>query len=160
MNKLEFIDDLIAMVRTDELKHPCGKEDSEWILLEIRRMYMESLDNEVLDDITDKNLSFYAPDFENWKDYLNFFNGYEDYAEILESYTEKDLGALWEASHLTGYMDEEHMRRKLFRLISTLKMLDTLTVKHPVALDKAEIVSQRKEVIAQIKGIYNMLYED
>lgn len=160
MDRLEFLNELLIMVRTGEINHPEGKEDAERTLLEIRDMVQAALKEEVFQDITDRDTVFYAPEHESWKEFLIACNGYEDYAKAVEGYTEKELENLWEASHLADRMDEEQLRKKIFREIADLKMREILERKKYIPMQLEECQQHVRESRAKIKGFYNILYEN
>lgn len=160
MDRLNFLEELLIMVRTGEINHPDGREDAERTLLEIRDMVQTALKEEVFQDITDRDTVFYAPEHESWKDFLIDCNGYADYAKAVDGYTEKELEELWEASHLADRMDEEQLRKKIFREIANLKMREILVRKKYVPENLEECQQRVRESKAKIKGFYNILYEN
>lgn len=156
MDKLELLKELSIMVHTGEIQTVEDAADAEEMLSEIRQIVMKALKTEVFDNITDKNTVFYAPEYVSWKDFLNHCNGNEDYAAALESYTEEELAALWEASHIAGRMDEQQIKNGIFHQFATWKMYQILLKKKYILPDHT---LQEREIAAKVKGFYNILYE-
>lgn len=147
------------MVHSGEIS-PCeGREDAERMLEEIRGIVEAALEEEVFQDITDRETVFYAPEHEGWKDFLDECNGNEDYRKALEGYTDGELEILWAESHQADRMDEERIQKKIFREISGLKMLELLDRKKYLTVKPEEKHWQKLEARAKIKGFYNLLYE-
>lgn len=159
MNRLSFLDELLVMVRTGEMKTEESAEEAEKLLLNFRRMVYEELKKEIFEDVTDIQTVYYAPEFDSWKAFLNHSNGNEDYAAVLdEAYTEKQLEDMWQNSHIMEDMTEEQIKSELSMQIGQLKMLNIVNqYSNPVNPDGE--ARARDMIHARLKGLFNILYE-
>lgn len=161
MNKLALLDELILRVHTGEIElqtEPC-REFAERMLQEIKMLMVQSLERKVWEDITNPATSFYAPDFESWKKLLNWADGNEDYAAVLEeSYTEEELGSLWNASHVVGALQEQQIKEGIFRCVSAQRTYEMMVKLQYVTPEPQTEKLRRREILARIKGYYGVLY--
>lgn len=160
MDKLTLLDELIIRIRTEEIKtvEASNKESAE-ILIEIRQLVEKALYDEVVGDITNYQTEYYAPEYDSWKQFLADCNGYEDYEKVLDSkFEEKELEALWQASHIAEDMDEIRIKEEMMFQIGQLKML-FLVHKWAKPINPEKNRQRMAEIEARIKGLYNMLYE-
>lgn len=111
MNRLTFLDELLIMVRSGEIKTEESSDDAERLLLNFKCMVYEELKKEIFEDVTDIQTVYYAPEFDSWKAFLNHCNGNEDYAAVLaQTCTEEQLEQLWQSSHVMEDMTEGQIK--------------------------------------------------
>lgn len=159
MDRLALLDELVVMVRAGEIATVEGNEETEQLLLEIRRIVHETLSEEIYKDITASDTSYFAPEYESWMNFLNYCDGNSDYAAVLEeSYTEEELESLWQCSHIMEELTEKKAIDALILAMKQLKMLQ-LVRKSFVPCDPQRERKIREGLRAQIIGFYNQLYE-
>lgn len=159
MDRLALLDELLVMVRAGEIATVEGNEETEQLLLEIRRIVHESLSEEIYKDITASDTSYFAPEYESWTNFLNYCDGNSDYAAVLkESYTEKELEILWQYSHIMEELTEKKAIDALILAMKQLKMIQLLR-KSSVPCDPQQARKIREGLWARIIGVYNQLYE-
>lgn len=167
MGKLNFLEELLIMVRNGEIRTEEAPEDAGKLLLEIRQIVCEKVQEEIYSDVTDGQTMYYAPEYESWKTFLNKCNGTADYKEVLEeSYTEEQLENLWQSSHIMEDMPREQITEELLYQIDLLRILTTpiQLVGQPAPYQKLEQERaadeiQQEPIKNRIKGLLNMLYE-
>lgn len=160
MDKLQLLDELIIKVNTGEIK--TDTEDNEKaakILLEIRRTVEAATYAEIVGDITDLHTGYYAPEHPTWKHFLNHCNGYNDYRDVLEhAFTNEDIEALWQNSHIVEEMSEEEIKAQICSQIGQLKMMQ-LVERHSAPVNPEKVKTIKEGIRARILGLYNILFE-
>lgn len=158
MDKVAFLEELCIMVNAGEIRLVEGKEDATRLLQDIKRIVIESLCGEIVDDITDPAMGYYAPEFSSWKEFLIYCNGNGDYETILRSdFNNQDLEELWQNSHIAEEMSEEQIRQEMIRQIGQLKMISVMGRTAAANQDKVQRI--KRGIKARITGLYNLLYE-
>ena len=160
MDKFAFIDELISMIRTGELKTVEGADDSIKMLEDMQLMVMESLHNEIIRDITDERTEYYAPEFKSWQQFFSYCNGNADYEKVLcSSFSQKELETLWQNSHIAEELREKEIEEKLLLEITQLKMLE-IKQEASVFMNPILMLQTKEAIKARIVGLYNLLYEN
>lgn len=160
MDKLALLDELATMVHDKKIEVTEDATDAEKMLLDIRRIVHESLSHEVVSDITNRFTHFYAPDFDSWKSLLCSCNDNQDYATVLETYTEEELDSLWQHSHRVSKMDIKALSMQLYATLATFKMYEILTKQKKLPSDPKEYQINQQKILAQMKGLYNIIFEE
>lgn len=159
MNRLTFLDELLVMIRSGEIKTEESSDDAERLLLSFKLMVYEELKKEIFEDVTDIQTVYYAPEFDSWKAFLNHCNGNDDYAAVLaETYTEEQLEGMWNCSHIVEDMPEEQIKSGLLLQIEQLKMLDIVN-QHTKPVNPDEESLAKDMIRARLKGLFSILYE-
>ncbi|MBQ9135969.1 MAG: hypothetical protein IJX66_07765 [Lachnospiraceae bacterium] len=160
MDKLSLLDELLVKVSTGEIKTDTGdKETVAKILSEIRQVIEVATYAEIVQDVTNLHTGYFAPEYPSWKHYLIDCRGDEDYRTVLEqAFTNEELEALWQNSHIEEEMSEKQIKEDICRQIGQLKMIQlvqkTSTPRNP---EKARTMIEGMK--ARIVGLYNILYE-
>ncbi len=157
MNKLALIDELIAMNKTGEIKFEEPKKDVENMLREIRKSVWTDLQREIERDVTGIHTGYFAPEFDSWKQFLNYCNGNEDYEQALDSFSDSQLEILWQNSHIVETLDEMQIKTEMVKLIGQLKILDVAGRTSTAGAEKR--LKTMEAIEARILGLYNILYE-
>lgn len=168
MGKLSLLEELEIKITTGELvlesctsgQNLLNLEESLQVLRDIRNCVTDVIKEEIINDITNPETVFYAPEYSDWQTFLNLANGNEDYAQVLQmEFSEEDLELLWQNSHISEELTEEEIKKALVRQIGQLKMLALVKRQgfQPSEPQKSGRIIQSAE--ARIKGLYNMLYE-
>ncbi len=158
MNKIALLNTLIVMNKSGEINTGENPKDVDKMLQDIKMAVMADIRNEIFRDITDIHTSYYAPDFENWKQFLNYCNGNADYEAILNDFEEVELEKLWQASHITEPMADEDINKELILQIRQMKMLNVVG-RYAKAADPPKAQLAVAAVRARIQGLYGMIYE-
>lgn len=160
MDRFELLDDLIIMIKTREIDfgEMIDADEAENMLKTIKAMVQQSIYNEIIQDITDSDTMYYAPEYASWREFLSDCNGNNDYERVLFDFEESELEELWQNSHIAEDMPEDKIREKLTEQIGQLKMITLIGRKDKMA-NRGRIEAMAKGMKAQIKGLYNMLYE-
>lgn len=158
MNKIALLNTLIVMNKSGEINTGENQNDADKMLQDIKMAIIENIRNEIFRDITDIHTGYYAPDFENWKQFLNYCNGNADYEAVLNDFEEEELEKLWQASHITEPMADEDINKELILQIRQMKMFDVVgRYAKAAAPQKAQLAAE--SVRAKIRGLYGMIYE-
>jgi len=158
MNKIALLNTLIVMNKSGEINTGENPKDVDKMLQDIKMAVMADIRNEIFRDITDIHTSYYAPDFENWKRFLNYCNGNADYEAVLNDFEEEELEKLWQASHITEPMADEDINKELILQIRQMKILNVVG-RYAKAADPKKAQLAVEAVRARIQGLYGMIYE-
>ncbi len=160
MDKLTLLDELIIRIGTEEIKmsEESSKENVE-TLVWIGQIVENALYEEIVQDITNLQTAYYAPEYDSWKQFLADCNGYEDYIQVLHKrFSEDELENLWQSSHISEDMEEAEIKEKMMLQIGQLKMHSLICKKCKPAMPE-KTLQRMNEIKARIQGLYNMLYE-
>lgn len=158
MDKLALLDTLIEMVQEGNLELLDESQNAETVLWDIKLTIQRVLQDEVMSDITKNTLTYYAPEYPSWREYLEDCNGNSDYKKVLQNFDEHELDELWQNSHISEDLNEQQIKEEMVMQIGQLKMLEIVGRKLVPANSE-----QHKRMVdyirARLIGLYNMLYD-
>lgn len=160
MGKLSLLSELEIMINTGEITTAESKEEALASIKEIKKMVELQITQEIWNDVTDYDMGYYAPEHPDWRHYLYWLNGTEDYERVLAAqYTNTELEALWQNSHIGESLNEKEIKEDLTLQIGQLKMIFLLNRMGGKPCRSEKMESMIRGIKARITGLYNILYE-
>lgn len=155
MGKLDLIEKLnMAAWSGDMLPLKNHAEELE----DIKALIYQSVEDQIVQDITDREFLFYAPEYSSWTEALLGKNknraSQADYSVILNTkFTEEELAELWELSHIADPLSDDDR-------LNMLTVAIGLAQKYESILDSGSqqegLRQLRRKSIAFLKGLYNV----
>lgn len=120
----------------------------------IQDILYQSLEEQIIRDITDREFLFYAPEAGSWKEALlrEHKADKSDYSIILNRFTEEELQMLWELSHIADPVTE---KERLDMLHTALRLAWGYESMLGSGYLQGEHIQMMRRAKALLAGIYN-----
>lgn len=121
---------------------------------ELQDILYQSLEEQIIRDITDRGFLFYAPEHDSWKDALIGQGKADkaDYSTILERFTEEELQLLWECSHIADPVTEKDRLDMLHTALRLARGYESMLDSGYLQGEHIQMMRQAKAILT---GIYN-----